>query len=37
MKESARIQTAIELTDEDLREIDRAVPPPTRKIRLAGW
>lgn len=25
------------LTEEDLREIDAAFPPPTRKIRLAGW
>ena len=27
----------IELTDEDLRDIDRAFPRPTRKVPLAGW
>lgn len=27
----------IDLTKEDLRELDAAFPPPARKIRLAGW
>ena len=36
VEENAR-SLAIELTDEDLRAIDRAFPPPTHKIRLAGW
>lgn len=27
----------VELTDEDLQEIDRKFPAPTRKIPLAGW
>ena len=27
----------LELTDEDLQEIDKEFPIPTRKIPLAGW
>ena len=36
VEENARSLELI-LTDEDLGEIDKAFPPPTRKIRLAGW
>lgn len=27
----------VELTEEDLRDIDAAFPAPSRKIPLAGW
>ena len=36
VEENAR-SLAIILTEEDLRDIDKAFPAPTRKIALAGW
>lgn len=36
VEENAR-SLDINLTDEDLRNIDTAFPAPTRKIHLAGW
>lgn len=36
VEENAR-SLDIVLTEEDLRELDQAFPPPTHKIRLAGW
>lgn len=36
VEENARSLELI-LTDEDFGEIDKAFPPPTRKIRLVGW
>ena len=36
VEENAR-SLDIALTEEDLRDIDKAFPPPTHKIHLAGW
>ena len=36
VEENAR-SLDISLTEEDLMEIDKAFPAPTRKIPLAGW
>lgn len=36
VEENAR-SLDISLTEEDLRDIDKAFPPPTHKIHLAGW
>ena len=36
VEENAR-SLDISLTEEDLRDIDRAFPAPTHKINLAGW
>ena len=36
VEENAR-SLDIVLTEEDLKEIDKAFPAPTSKIRLKGW
>lgn len=36
VEENAR-SLDVSLTEEDLRDIDKAFPPPTRKVHLAGW
>ena len=36
VEENAR-SLDISLTEEDLRDIDKAFPTPTHKIHLAGW
>ena len=36
VEENAR-SLELTLAEEDLRDIDKAFPPPTHKIRLAGW